>query len=159
MQYLGAISKMTEWSQFFPSQTIQHHSNPSVCPNHWCQRNWTWMVLWKPTRPFRTNINIRGWNAKVGSQEIPGVTGKFGLGSTKWSRAKSNSILSREHTGHSKHPLPARDYTWTSPDGQYWNQTDYILCSWGWRSSIVSKNKTWSWLWLRSSAPYCKIQA
>ena len=23
---------------------------------------------------------IRGWNAKVGSQEIPGVTGKFGLG-------------------------------------------------------------------------------
>jgi len=29
-------------------------------------------------------------------------------------------------------------YTWTSPDGQYWNQIDYILCSWGWRSSIQS---------------------
>jgi len=28
-------------------------------------------------------FNIRGWNAKVGSQEIPGITGKFGLGSTK----------------------------------------------------------------------------
>ena len=28
-------------------------------------------------------FNIGGWNAKVGSQEIPGVTGKFGLGSTK----------------------------------------------------------------------------
>ena len=28
-------------------------------------------------------FNIRGRNAKVGSQEIPGVTGKFGLGSTK----------------------------------------------------------------------------
>ena len=27
-------------------------------------------------------------------------------------------------------------YTWTSPDGQYWNQIDYILCSWRWRSSI-----------------------
>ena len=40
----------------FPSQTIQHLSNPSVCPNHWCQRNWTWMGLWKPTRPSRTNI-------------------------------------------------------------------------------------------------------
>ena len=26
---------------------------------------------------------IGNWNAKVGSQEIPGVTGKFGLGSTK----------------------------------------------------------------------------
>jgi len=29
-------------------------------------------------------------------------------------------------------------YTWTSPDGQYWSQTDYILCSWRWRSSIQS---------------------
>ena len=29
--------------------------------------------------------------------------------------------------------------TWTSPDGQYRNQTDYILCSQRWRSYIVSK--------------------
>ena len=29
-------------------------------------------------------------------------------------------------------------YTWTSPDGQYWNDIDYILCSWEWRSSIQS---------------------
>ena len=29
-------------------------------------------------------------------------------------------------------------YTWTSPEGQHWNQTDYILCSWRWRSSIQS---------------------
>ena len=39
------------------------------------------MVLWRPTRPFRINtqkdiICIKGdWNAKVGSQETPGVTG------------------------------------------------------------------------------------
>ena len=44
---------------------------------------------------------IRDWNAKVGSQETPGVMGKFGQ-----SRAKANSVLPREHTGHSKHPLP-----------------------------------------------------
>ena len=31
-----------------------------------------------------------------------------------------------------------RLYTWTSPDGQHWNQIDYILCSWRWRSSIQS---------------------
>ena len=31
-----------------------------------------------------------------------------------------------------------RPYTWTSPDGQYRNQTDYILCSQRWRSSIRS---------------------
>ena len=41
------------------------------------------------------------WNAKVGSQETPGVTGKFGLG-----KAKVNRVLPRERTGHSKHPLP-----------------------------------------------------
>ena len=45
------------------------------------------MVLQRPTRPCRTNTKkkdvlfiIGDWNAKVGSQEIPGVTGKFGLG-------------------------------------------------------------------------------
>ena len=35
-------------------------------------------------------------------------------------------------------------YTWTSPDGQYQNQIDYILCSQRWRSSIQSeKKKDW----------------
>ena len=42
------------------------------------------------------------WNAEVGSQGIPGITGKFGLGS----KAKTNRMLPREHIGHSKCPLP-----------------------------------------------------
>ena len=46
---------------------------------------------------------IGDWNAKVGSQEIPGVIGKFGL---ELSRAKANRVLPRECTGHSKYPLP-----------------------------------------------------
>ena len=41
---------------------------------------------------------IGDWNAKVRSQEIPGITDKFG--------AKSNRVLLREHIGHSKYPLP-----------------------------------------------------
>ena len=45
-------------------------------------------------------------NAKVGSQEIPGVTGKFGLGVQKQSRSKANRVLPREHTGHCKHSFP-----------------------------------------------------
>ena len=48
---------------------------------------------------------IEDWNAKVGSQEISGVMGKFGW-STEQSRAKANRVLPRECTGHSKHPLP-----------------------------------------------------
>ena len=43
-------------------------------------------------------------NAKVESQETPGVTGKFGLGVRN--EAKANRVLPRECTGHSKHPLP-----------------------------------------------------
>ena len=35
-------------------------------------------------------------------------------------------------------PHKRRLYTWTSPDSQYQNQTDYILCSQRWRSSIQS---------------------
>ena len=48
---------------------------------------------------------IGDWNAKVGSQETPGVTGKFGLGT--WYEAGQRLIeLPRERTGHNKHPLP-----------------------------------------------------
>ena len=48
---------------------------------------------------------IGDWNEKVGSQETPEVTGKFGL-KTELSRAKANRVLPRECTGHSQHPLP-----------------------------------------------------
>ena len=65
---------------------------------------------------------IGDWNAKVGSQETPGVTGKFGLGI--WNEAGQRLI---EHK--------RRLYTRTSPDGQHQNQIDYILCSQRWRSS------------------------
>ena len=49
---------------------------------------------------------IGDWNAKGGSQETPGVTGKFGLGIWNEGRAKANTVLPRERTGHSKHPSP-----------------------------------------------------
>ena len=48
---------------------------------------------------------IGDWNAKVGSQEIPGVTGKFGLSLCPASFCIL-TVLPTEHTGHSKHPLP-----------------------------------------------------
>ena len=49
---------------------------------------------------------IGDWNAEVGSQEIPGVTGKFGLGGQNEAGQRLTRVLPREHTGHSKHPLP-----------------------------------------------------
>ena len=130
----------------FPRQTIQHHSNPSLCPNHWCQ---SWMVLWRPTRPSRTNTKkdvlfiIGYWNVKVGSQEIPRITGKFGLELQNEAGQRLTRVLSREHASHSRHPFQRHErwlwlYTWTWPDGQYQNQIDYVLCSRRWRSSIQS---------------------
>ena len=49
--------------------------------------------------------------------------------------------MPRKHNGHSKHPfqqLKRQLYIWTSPDGQFWNQIDYVLCCRKWRSSIQS---------------------
>ena len=82
---------------------------------------------------------IGDWNAKVGSQEIPGVTDIFGFG--MWNEAGQRPIefcqenaLVIANTLFQQHKR--RLYTWTSPDGQHGNQIDYILCSQRWRSSI-----------------------
>ena len=53
---------------------------------------------------------IEDWNAKVGSQGIRGVTGKFGPGVQNEVRQRL-TVLSRECTGHSKHSLPTRQET------------------------------------------------
>ena len=47
---------------------------------------------------------IGDWNATVGSQEIPGITGKFGLG-VQNEAGQWLTVLPRECTGHRKHPL------------------------------------------------------
>ena len=48
---------------------------------------------------------IGEWNAKAGIQEIPGVTGKFGLGIQR-EAGQRLTVMPREHVGYSKHPLP-----------------------------------------------------
>ena len=84
---------------------------------------------------------IGNWNAKVASQETPGVTGKFGLwvqneaGQRLTEFCQKNALviantLSQQH----KRIL----YIRTSPDGQHQNQIDYILCSQRWGNSIQS---------------------
>ena len=56
--------------------------------------------------PKKDVLFIRGdWNAKVGGQETPGVTGKFGLGMQN-EAGQRLIVLPRKCTGHSKHPLP-----------------------------------------------------
>ena len=84
---------------------------------------------------------VGDWNAKVGSQETPGVTGKFGLGIRNEAGQRliefcRENALVIKNTLFQQHKR--RLYTWTSPDGRHRNQIDYILCSQRWRSSIQS---------------------
>ena len=84
---------------------------------------------------------IGNWNAKVGSQKTPGVTGQFGLSIQNEARQRligfcQENALVIANTLSQQHKR--RLYTRTSPDGQHQNQIDYILCSQRWRSSIQS---------------------
>ena len=117
--------------------------------------------LWEQTPKKDVLFIIGDWKAKVGSQETPGLTGKFGLG--MWNEAGQRlTEFCQENTLVTANTLfqqlTRRLYAWTSPNGQYQNHIDYILCSQKWRIYTVSKKRTRSWLWLRSWTPYCKIQ-
>ena len=92
--------------------------------------------------PKKDVLFITGdWNEKGGSQEVPGVTGKFGLGVqneagqrlTEFCQENSLVIANTLFQQHKR-----RLYTWISPDGQFQNQIGYILCSQRWRSFIQS---------------------
>ena len=75
---------------------------------------------------------IEDLNAKVGSQEIPGIKGKFGCevqneaGQRIIEFCQKNTLVIA-HTLFQQHKR--RLYTWTSADGHHRNQIDYILCS------------------------------
>ena len=86
------------------------------------------MVLWRPTRPFRTNtqkrcpFHHRGFESKIGSQEIPGVTVKFDLGVQNEGGQRLIELFQENvqviaNTLFQQHKR--RLYTWTSPDDQH----------------------------------------
>ena len=72
-------------------------------------------------------IIIGDWNAKGGSQKTPGVIGKFNLGvrnevGQRLTEFCQENALVIANTLFQQHKR--RLYTWTSPDGQCWNQID-----------------------------------
>ena len=82
---------------------------------------------------------IGDWTAKLGCQETPGITGKFGLGiqnevGQRLIEFCQENALVIANTLFQQHKR--RLYTWTSPDGQHRNQIDYIIFSQRWISSI-----------------------
>ena len=77
MQYLDAISKMTDDLHSFPRQTIQYQSNPSLCPDHNTEEaevEWFYEDLQEllELTPQKDVLFIIGdWNAKAGIEETP----------------------------------------------------------------------------------------
>ena len=100
--------------------------------------------LLEPT-PKKDVLFILGdWNAKVGSQEISGVMGKFSLEVQNESPQRliefcQENALVIANTIFQEHKR--RLNIWTSPDGQHRNQIDYILCNQRCRSSVQSAKK------------------
>ena len=107
-----------------------------------------WVMIWL--------FNITTANGKVESQEISIKTGKFGLESdmTEWLMLSLCGLGVQDEAGQGLtefcqgntlvianilfQQTKRRLYTWTSPDGQYRNQIDYVLCSLRWRTAIQS---------------------
>ena len=122
----------------FPRQTIQYHSNPSLCLTSNVEKAEVEQFyedlqdLLELTPKKDVLFTIGDWNAKVGSQETPGVTGKLALvvqneaGQRLIEFCRENALVIA-NTLFQQHKR--RLYTWTSPYGQHKNHIDYILHS------------------------------
>ena len=110
------------------------------------------MVLWRPTRPYRINIQkrypfpYRGLECKSRKSRNTWSNWQIWPWSTERSRAKANRVLQRECTGHSRHPLPKSqkktlhmDITrWSTPKSDWLDSLQPKME----KLYTVSKNKT-----------------
>ena len=81
---------------------------------------------------------------------------------TDWGRAKTNRVWPRKCTGQGKHPLLTTQEKTLHMDITRWStpKSDWLYSLQPKMEKLytVNKNKTRSWLWLRSWTPYCQIQ-
>ena len=147
MQYLDAISETKDDFCSFPRQTIQYHNNLGLWPTINAEEAEIEQFyedlqdLLELTPKKDVLFIIRDWNTKMGSQDLPGVTIKFGLEvqnkAGKRLICQNNAFIIANTLFQQR---KKRLYTWTSSDGQKWNQTDYILCSQD-REAIYNQQK------------------
>ena len=127
MRYLGAISKMIESSLFegkpFNITIIQVYAPTTNAEEAEVEQFYNDLQDLLELTPKKDVLFIIGdWNAKVGSQEIPGVTGKSDLGvqneaGQRLTEFCQENALVIENTLFQQHKRQL--YTWTSPDGKY----------------------------------------
>ena len=130
MQYLDTISKMTMISVLFQGKpfnirVIQVYAPTSNAEEAKVERFCEGLQDLPKLTPQKDVLYIVGdWNSKVGSQEIPGITGKFGLGTQNEAGQRpvefcQENALVIANTLFQQHKR--RLYTWTSPDDQMVN--------------------------------------
>ena len=105
---------------------------------------------------------IRDWNAKLGSQDIPGVTGKFGLGEQNEAGQRLTEFCPRECISHSKYFFNNTRDDFTHEHHQMVNtkikSIIFFVAEDG--EAVYSQQKTRPGAnWLRSPASYSKLQA
>ena len=113
----------------------------------------SWIVLWRPSKPFRTNtpkrcpFPYRGLECKSRKSRNTWSNRHIWPWSMEWSRAKANRVLSREHTGHSKQPLPMTQEKTLHTDITKWStlNSDWLYSFQAKMEKLytVSKKKDW----------------
>ena len=168
IQYLGVTSKMTEWSVCFQGKpfnitVIQDYAPTANVKEAEVESFYESLQdVLELTTKKRCTCHHRELEYKSRKSRDTWSNRQVWPWSTKWSRAKTNRIFPREHTGHSKHPLST-----TQETTQQMDTTRRPIPKSGWLYSLqvkmktlyaVSKNSTGSWLWLRSWSLNCNIQ-
>ena len=166
-QGMATHSSFLAWRILWTEEPDRLQSTGSQRVGHDWSDSTAAVCLWRPTRSFTTNIqkrcpfHYRGLECKSRSQETPGVTGKLGLGLQNQVGQRLIEFC-QEHTGHSKPPLPTTQEKTLQIEITRWPTPKldwlYSLQSKMEKLFTVSKNKTGSWLWLRSWTPDCQIQ-
>ena len=166
---LGCNLKMKKWSLFIPMANHSISQLSKSIPQPLIRRSWSWMILWGPTRPSRTNtqkrcpFHYRGLECKSRKSRNTWSNRQIWPWNMKWSRANANRILPRERIGHSTYPLPTTqemtlhmDITRESIPKSDWFYSLQLKMEKLYK--VNKRKKTGSWLWLRSWTPYCQIQ-
>ena len=168
MHYLSEISKTTEWSlvhfqgkpfNITVTQVYAPNSNAEEAEVEWFYEELQDLLELTPPKDLLFIIGY--WNAKLESQEIPGVKRKFELGVQneagqilkEFSQENTPIIANTLFQQHKRKTLPMDNNIWSILKSDWW----YSLQSKMAKLYTVSKNKR-GWLRLRSWTPYCQIQ-
>ena len=167
MQYLDAVQKWQKDLCSFPRKTIQYHCNPNLCPTSNDEEAEV-ELFYEDLQdhleliPKRCPFHSRGMERTSRKSKNTWSDRHIWPWSTERSREKANRVLPREDTGHSKHPLPTTQEKTLHMDITRWlrPKSDWLYSLQPKMEKLytVRKNKTRSWLWLRSWTCYCQIQ-